>query len=354
MTTTRTGGALVHEPPAAPTPGREPGTRAKVLRQLTRNWVLLVLVALIVTFWSISGSEFFSVPDFRDILYNASESGVLAAGMTLVIIGGQIDLSVGSVLVFSSVIAAKVIVAIEGTGTTFHHPDVALTVGLLTAVVVGTAWGALNGVLVVALKIPSFIVTLGTLGMAIGLSDVITSGADIAGLSPTLQTAIGARQVLGVPLLVIITAAIMVVAGIVLARTCFGRYTYAIGSNAEAARRAGIKVGRHVVVLFTIMGLLAGVAGAMDIARFTTTSVIAHGADNLIAIAAVVIGGASLFGGSGTMFRTAIGVLIPAVLTTGLIIANVQSFWQEVIIGAILICAVAIDNVKRSSETKAG
>jgi ribose transport system permease protein len=146
----------------------------------------------------------------------------------------------------------------------------------------------------------------------------------------------------------------MVVAGIVLARTCFGRYTYAIGSNAEAARRAGIKVGRHVVVLFTIMGLLAGVAGAMDIARFTTTSVIAHGADNLIAIAAVVIGGASLFGGSGTMFRTAIGVLIPAVLTTGLIIANVQSFWQEVIIGAILICAVAIDNVKRSSETKAG
>jgi ribose transport system permease protein len=141
-------------------------------------------------------------------------------------------------------------------------------------------------------------------------------------------------------------------AGAVLAKTSFGRYTYAVGSNSEAARRSGIKVRRHVIILFTIMGALAGLASVLDIARYTTTAVSGHGSDNLVAIAAVIIGGASLYGGRGTIFGTAVGVMIPAVLNNGLVIINVQPFWQTVAIGAILIVAVALDNVRRSREMR--
>jgi ribose transport system permease protein len=163
---------------------------------------------------------------------------------------------------------------------------------------------------------------------------------------------LGLKQLLGLPVPVWIAAVIALLAGAVLAKTSFGRYTYAVGSNSEAARRSGIKVTRHVIVLFTIMGALAGLAGVLDIARYTTTSVSGHGSDNLVAIAAVIIGGASLYGGRGTVFGTAVGVLIPAVLNNGLVIINVQPFWQTVAIGAILIVAVALDNVRRSREMR--
>lgn len=218
---------------------------------------------------------------------------------------------------------------------------------------VGAAWGLLNGVLVTRLKIPSFIITLGTLGMGLGLAQVITKGTDVTGLPPQMVTAIGMRQVLGLPLPVWIAAVVAVVAGLVLAKTQFGRYTYAIGSNPEGARRSGIKVSRHQVVLFTMMGALAGLAAVLDVARYTTTQVSGHSADNLVAIAAVIIGGASLFGGRGTIFGTAIGVMIPAVLNNGLVIVDVQPFWQTVAIGAILIVAVAIDDIKRRQQLRA-
>ena len=224
--------------------------------------------------------------------------------------------------------------------------------GFAVAIGIGAAWGLLNGVLVTKLKIPSFIVTLGTLGMALGLAQVITHGADVTGLPTQMVNDIGLKQLLGLPVPVWIAALIALVAGAVLAKTVFGRYTYAVGSNSEAARRSGVKVTRHVIILFTIMGALAGLAGVLDIARYTTTTVSGHSSDNLVAIAAVIIGGASLYGGRGTIFGTAVGVLIPAVLNDGLVIINVQPFWQTVAIGAILIVAVALDNVRRSREMR--
>jgi ribose transport system permease protein len=339
----------------ADVPGPDTANRVRrAAAALTSNWVFLALVVLVVAFSVQAGGTFLNADNFRNILFNASGTILLAVGTAYLIIGGQLDLSIGSVLVFSQVIAAKTIVAVSGSAESgYPNAGAAITLGIAVAVAVGAAWGLLNGVLVTRLKIPSFIITLGTLGMGLGLAQVITKGTDVTGLPPQMVTGIGMRQVLGLPLPVWIAAAVAVVAGLVLARTQFGRYTYAIGSNAEGARRSGIKVTRHQVVLFTMMGALAGLAGVLDVARYTTTQVSGHSADNLVAIAAVIIGGASLFGGRGTIFGTAVGVMIPAVLNNGLVIVNVQPFWQTVAIGAILIVAVAVDDIKRRQQLRA-
>ncbi|MBN6056682.1 ABC transporter permease, partial [Nonomuraea sp. RK-328] len=335
--------------------GPDTGNRVRrAAAALTSNWVFLALVVLVLAFSLQAGETFFNADNFRNILFNASGTILLAVGSAYLIIGGQLDLSIGSVLVFSQVIAAKTIVAVSGSAESgYPNAGAAIALGIAVAVAVGAMWGLLNGVLVTRLKIPSFIITLGTLGMSLGLAQVITKGTDVTGLPPQMVTGIGMRQVLGLPLPVWIAAVVAVVAGLVLARTRFGRYTYAIGSNAEGARRSGIKVTRHQVVLFTMMGALAGLAGVLDVARYTTTQVSGHSADNLVAIAAVIIGGASLFGGRGTIFGTAVGVMIPAVLNNGLVIVNVQPFWQTVAIGAILIVAVAVDDIKRRQQLRA-
>ena len=338
----------------------EPGQRGAgggaVSRLLSGGWIVLALLLIIAAFSVWSGNEFLSVGNFKDILYNSSAILLLAVGATFLIIAGQLDLSMGSVLVFSSVIGAKVMLALAGTSEQtamgqYPHATRAIILGLVVAVLCGAVWGLINGLLVVKLQIPSFIVTLGSLGMALGLAQVITKGANVAGLPPQLQLDVGAREVAGIPILVIGALLVTVVAALVLAKTSFGLSTYAIGSNQEAARRSGIHVDRHIVLLFLIAGALAGLAGAYDIARFNTTSVAGHTTDALTAIAAVVIGGASLFGGSGLVALTAIGVLIPAVLDTGFVIVDVEPFWADVAIGAVLILAVAIDQARRRQRS---
>jgi len=345
--------ATVTTPPPVAERPEAPGRVRRLAAGLTGNWVFLALVVLVLFFSVKAGATFFDTGNFRNIAFNASGTMLLAVGTAFLIIAGQLDLSIGSVLVFSEVVGAKVIVAISGPAAKgFPHATLAIAAGFAVSIAVGAAWGALNGLLVTRLKIPSFIVTLGTLGMALGLAQVITTGTDVTGIPPKMITDFGLRRVLGMPLPVWIAIAVALVAGLVLAKTEFGRYTYAIGSNSEAARRSGIKVSRHVIILFTAMGALSGLAGMLDVARYTTTEVSGHSSDNLVAIAAVIIGGASLFGGRGTIFGTALGVLIPAVLNNGLVIINVQPFWQTVAIGAILIVAVAVDNIKRSRQIR--
>jgi len=196
------------------------------------------------------------------------------------------------------------------------------------------------------------IVTLGTFGMALGLADVITGGVDIAGIPSELGSTIGNGQLGPIPWLVVIAAIVTLVFGTVLHVTRFGRYTYAVGSNPEAARRAGVNVNRHLLKVYALAGFLSGLGGFLSLAYFTTTTISGHTTDNLTAIAAVVIGGTSLFGGSGTMFGTVVGVFIPVVLASGLVIVNVQSFWQQVVIGAILIIAVYFDQLRRRSRAR--
>jgi ribose transport system permease protein len=324
------------------------GLRGMLRRRLTETttWTFLILVGIVAGFAALRFQQFATVFNFRNIAADASGLLIIAVGMTFVIITAGIDLSVGSVLVFSGVIAAKVMLAIGGGGWG------AIVAGLAAGLVAGTAWGMLNGVLITKARVPPLIVTLGTFGMALGSALLITGGIDVRGVPLQLTTTIGIGQLGGVPYVVIIAAVVTAVGAVTLSMTRFGRYTYAIGSNTEAARRAGINVDRHLIKVYGLSGLLAGMAGMVSLARFATTTIGGHSTDNLAAIAAVVLGGTSLFGGIGTVLGTVVGVFIPAVLQNGFVILGVQPFWQQVAVGAVLIIAVYIDQLKRRAQER--
>jgi ribose transport system permease protein len=265
--------------------------------------------------------------------------------MTYVIITAGIDLSVGGVLVFSGVVAAKGMHAAGGDNWGV------ILLGLVVGMAGGLAWGLINGFLVAKAKIPAFVVTLGTLGASLGAALVITGGVDEREVPFKLITTIGTGRAFDqIPWLVLIAFAVAILFGIVLAATRFGRYTYAVGSNEEAARRAGVPVDRHLMKVYALAGTLAGLAGFLSLARFSTTTIGGHDTDNLQAIAAVVIGGTSLFGGIGTMLGTVFGVFIPAVLQNGFVIVGVNPFWQNIAVGAVLIGAVYLDQLRRRSQ----
>jgi ribose transport system permease protein len=320
---------------------RQPLWRALVTNSSAS--ILLILAGLIVVFSLLRFEEFFAVSNARNIATDAAVLLVLATGLTYIIITAGIDLSVGAVLVFAGVVSAKVMNEVGGENWGV------LMIGLAVALVAGAAWGTLNGFLVTKAKIPSFIVTLGTLGMALGSALLITGGVDERDVPFKLIETIGSGRLFGeLPYLVLIAAVVALIGGVVLAQTRFGRYTYAIGSNQEGARRAGVNVDRHLIKIYALGGTLAGLAGYLSLARFGTTSIGGHSTDNLDAIAAIVIGGTSLFGGVGTMLGTVVGVFIPAVLRNGFVIVGVQPFWQQVAVGAVLIAAVYFDQLRRS------
>ena len=307
-------------------------------------WTFAILVLLVLFFSIAAPGKFFTVYDITQIAVNASIYLVLGVGMTFVIITAGIDLSIGSVLVLAAVAAAEYDLhhggANAGWGT--------VAVCVLIALAVGTAWGALQGALVATGRIPSLIVTLGGLGAALGLAEIATGGEDPPGaVSNHLQNSLGYGKLAGIPWLVVLAAVVTVVFGLVLAFTRFGTHTYAIGSNPAAARRAGIPVGRHLVKVYALMGLLAGLGAVMWLASYGTTSIAGHSTDNLKVITAVVLGGTSLFGGRGSVLGTVIGVFIPAVLTTGLIVIGVQQYWQDVAVGAVLVAAVYLDQLRK-------
>ena len=306
-------------------------------------WIGLILVALIAAFSIVEPGSFLTVANGRNISTDAAILLVLAVGQTFIIITAGIDLSVGSILVFSGVISAKVMqwTGGDGAGT--------IVVGLLAALVSGGAWGLLNGFLVAKAKITPLIVTLGTFGMALGAALVITGGIDERDVPYDLIDTVGTGRLFGeIPWLVVIALLVAAVFGILLAKTRFGRFTYAVGSNMEAARRAGIAVDRHLMKVYTLAGVLSGLAGFLSLARFGTTTIGGHATDNLQSITAVVIGGTSLFGGIGTILGTVFGVFIPAVLQNGFVITGVQPFWQQIAVGAVLIAAVYLDQLRRS------
>ncbi len=333
-------------PPEDQTLDEAPEPRQPAWRRLLTNSsvsILLILVGLVVVFSVLRFEEFFSVSNTRNIATDAAVLLVLATGLTFVIITAGIDLSVGSVLVFTGVVSAKFMNLLGGQSWGV------LLAGLAVALLGGAAWGVLNGFLVTKARIPPFIVTLGTLGMALGSALLITGGVDERDVPFKLIETIGSGRLFDqIPYLVIIAAVVAIVFAIILAQTRFGRYTYAIGSNAEGVRRSGVNVDRHLIKVYALGGTLAGLAGYLSLARFGTTSIGGHSTDNLDAIAAIVIGGTSLFGGVGTILGTIVGVFIPAVLRNGFVIVGVQPFWQQVAVGAVLIAAVYFDQLRRA------
>jgi ribose transport system permease protein len=332
---------------------RAPAQRPLVQRLVgvSTFWIALVLVALCVLFSALRPDAFPTLFTFQTLLIEASVLLVLAVGMTFVIITAGIDLSVGSVLVFSGVVAAQLMEALSGGDATAAGPGVVIA-GLVAAIVGGGVWGLLNGLLVAMARIPPLIVTLGSFGAALGAAQLITDGVDVRTVPRILRDGLGFGQTAQVPHMVALAAVVTLAGAWLLHTTRFGRRTFAVGSNAEAARRAGIPVRGHLVRVYSGVGLLSGLAGFMSLAYFGTTTISGHSTDNLNAIAAVVLGGTSLFGGVGSVFGTVIGVFIPAVLSKGFVIVGVQQFWQPVAISAVLVAAVWFDQMRRRSRDR--
>jgi ribose transport system permease protein len=328
------------------------------LRQATAFWIGVVIVALIVLFGVVTPNNVFFKPEnLLTIGLNASQVMLLAVGMTYLIGAAQLDLSVGANVVLSSVVAARVMVAMGGNldrvaAYEYENVWLAIAVGSAAGIACGLLIGLFNGLLVTRLKINSFVATLGTTGIALGIAYVVTAGANIPFLPRELQTYLGSNRVLDVvPFPLLVAVVISLVLWWIMRKTRFGLHTVAIGSSKEAAQRSGIDVERHLMRLFLMMGGLAGFASLFDLWRFATTNVQGHQTDNLAAIAAVVIGGTSLFGGLASVGGSIIATLIPGIMITGLVILQISPFYQFVIVGIILILAVYFDQRRRSRMT---
>jgi len=341
-------------PPAAPAGGapteEEPTGRLARLARLQALQIIIVLAVIVVVFSILKPSSFLTVFNIRGIVQNTAILAVLGVGMTFVIITGGSDLSIGSVLVFSGVVADKVMANIGG-GQGWG----AAIIGALVAIGCGLAWGLLNGFLVARAKVPPLIVTLGTLGMALGLAEVITGGVDLRNVPTVMVNSVGFGNIVWqIPWLAVIAAVVVVLGIVLLHRTRFGLHTYAIGSNPEAGRRSGVNVPRHLVGVYALSGLLAGFGGWLNLAFFQSTTIGGQTSTNLSVIAGVVIGGTSLFGGYGSILGSVIGVFIPAALQNGFVIIGIQPFWQQVVVGAVLVAAVYVDQERRAAALRGG
>jgi ribose transport system permease protein len=313
-------------------------------------WISVVLAALVTAFALILPADtFVSTFNAQTIAGDASVILILAAGATLVIVSGGLDLSIGSVMTFAAVASALVMKEIAGESG--EHQLVAGLAGVGVGIASGVAWGAINGALIAFARLPPFVVTLGSLGAALGAARLLSGGANVSGAPPDVQDRVGLATVAGVPVPFLIALGLVLACGFLLARTRYGEHNYLIGSNEEAARRGGIAIPRHLLLLYVMSGALAGCAGLIEVARFAVASVsTCHTTELIAALAAVVIGGASLTGGVGMMSATVVGVFIPVVLANGLLIGGVERFWQDVVVGVILIVAVWFDQWRRAKE----
>ena len=323
--------------------GQKPSSK-EFLDKYGSLWTVLVL-ALVVLVFGLLSSTLFTQAGWEAVSKSTYEYLPLAIGETFVILTGGIDLSVGAVLGFSCVVSGTVMEHMLGTST----GSLGITVlGFVVGIAVGGLCGFLNGILITRLRLPPFIVTLATL-YALGGATYIVSEEPIYQIPHQLVT-FGQQSLFGGWFIapVLVALACVVVFGVFLSRFRFGLRTYAIGSNRIAAERAGINVRRHLVWVYVLAGALAGLAGMLVSANFAQTSPLFGNNDELAAIAAVVIGGASLFGGRGNLLGTLCGTFLIAVLTVGLVLVQVTAFWQEVTICVVIVLAVSVDQLLRS------
>ncbi|RIV22928.1 ABC transporter permease [Alicyclobacillaceae bacterium I2511] len=314
-------------------------TSNRIRKGLSNYWTLSILV-LIIAIFGVIEPRFLSRSNWLSTTTYMTETMLLGISETFVIITAGIDLSVGAIEGLAGVVAALVILKTLAFGTTLS-----LIFGVVFGLVVGMLVGLVNGLVITKMKITPFITTLGTMGVATGLTFIFSGGTDVVGLPASLNVIGNLVVASWFNFTVIITMIVLALAGIWLSKTRFGQYTYAIGSNAEASRRAGIRVDNHLIKVYMLSGLIASLSGILLLTRFATASPLTGANSELNAIAAVVIGGASLFGGRGTMFGTLVGAGIISVLVTGLVIVNVQPYWQVVAIGVIIILAVWFDQL---------
>ena len=299
--------------------------------------LLLIFVVLSV----METDKFLSMENLMNVLRRSSVNAIIAVGMTAIIISGGIDLSVGSMLAVAGMAGAWTMQKVGGEGLA----PAAMWLGTLVGAVAGTICGGLNGWLITKLRLPPFIVTLGTMSAFRGIAYVVNDGQpyNVAGYSY-----LGSGQFLGVPVSVLAAVVIVMLAAWVLRYTPLGRYTYAIGSNREASFHAGVNVERNLTIIYTLCGLLVGLAAMVQTSRTVSAQPTAGITLELDIIAAVVIGGASLNGGRGTITGTIIGTLLIGFLRNGCTLLGISTNVQLIVIGAIIVAAVAVDQMARA------
>lgn len=319
------------------TTGRSPtadpaGSRQALSYYLSKYGIVFAFLILVIVL-SILNQNFLSVGNVTNILRQVSINGILAIGMTYVILTGGIDLSIGSILAIAGAVSASLVI-----GDAPWNPFFAVLAGGLC----GAVFGSLNGVLISYFKVPPFVATLGMLSIARGATLLYSDGRPIPSLSDDFKW-LGQGFVFGIPVPVIILIAVFVIAWLSLNKTVFGRRVYAVGGNIRSARISGVNTGFVTFMVYLIMGALAGLAGAILTARTTAALPQAGLGYELDAIAAVVIGGTSLTGGVGSLTYTLMGALIIGVIGNGLDLMGVSSYYQQIIKGSIIIFAVMID-----------
>lgn len=302
--------------------------------------MLPMLILICIIFAALSG-RFLTLQNLSIVMQQAAINTVLASGMTFVILTGGIDLSVGSILAASAMVAVMASLL----------PDIGM-IGIPAALAIGLVFGLANGALIAFLRLPPFIVTLGSLTAVRGVARLL--GQDTTVFNPSLPFAfIGNGSLFGVPWLVIIAVAVVFVSWIILRRTVLGVHIYAVGGNPDAARLSGIKVWWVLLFVYGMSGLMSGLGGAMSAARLYAANGVQLGVSyELDAIAAVILGGTSFVGGIGSIWGTLIGALIIAVLSNGLILTGVPDVWQYIIKGLIIIGAVALDRYRLSGSAR--
>jgi ribose/xylose/arabinose/galactoside ABC-type transport system permease subunit len=342
------------------------------LELVSKLWSWLFLLGLII-FFSLAGPGFFDLFNFQSIGANMAIALIMAMGQTFVIIAGGIDLSTGFVMGLSSVVAALTFTRLNPATPL----PLLVLAGLFAGIVAGLVPGLINGLLIARLRVPPFIVTLGMLGIAEGIGFIFSGGQPVSvqvngmgqlgngylayyvpsvGISffqlpVPLPPGVRPRDIVNIlPYPLVLLVLLVIICHWLLSRTRFGRHTYALGGSRQAALRAGIPVVRHTMMIYLLSSLLAAIAGVLFVFRYTNGE--ASSGDPLLleSIAAVVIGGASLFGGEGTIIGTLIGALIIAVIQNGLVIIGVDPFWQYVAVGAVIILAVLVDQARRRVE----
>ncbi|HNS72842.1 MAG TPA: ribose ABC transporter permease [bacterium] len=291
---------------------------------------LIVLILLSAALWALS-PHFMSLSNWLNIAQQTAINAIIAAGMTFVIISAGIDLSVGSILALSGVVMAGALQA-----------GVPVPLAILLCLAVGSLCGSANGLLIARGKLPPFIATLGMMSVARGAALIFSDGRPVSGFTPGFRV-IANGEFLAIPVPVWIMAAVYLLAHLVLNRTTLGRYTYAIGGNEEATQLSGVNVRRYKTLVYSLAGLLSGLAAVLLTARLNSAQPIAGINYELDAIAATVIGGTSLLGGEGHILGTLIGAFIMGVLRNGLNLLGVSSFVQQTVIGAVIIIAVLLD-----------
>ena len=377
----RGGGEAMTAPPGTPRPDRphavplpEPATMSNattqvstratgtsgrsfdLVRLLLEGRAFFALIVIIVVF-SLLSPNYFSLSNFLTMANHVAIYGLLSIGMLLVILNGGIDLSVGSVLALCGVIAGALMqgVTIEALGVILYLPVWAVVV---VTCVFGAFVGAINGVLIAYLKVPAFVATLGTLYVARGVALLMTNGLTYNNLGGKAELGntgfnwLGFNRIGGVPIGVLVLAVVAVVCYLTLTRTAFGRWLYASGGNERAAELSGVPTKGVKIAVYVLSGICAAIAGLVLSSQLTSAGPTAGTTYELTAIAAVVIGGAALTGGRGTVGGTMLGAFVIGFLSDGLVIVGVSAYWQTVFTGAVIVLAVLLNSIQYGNRRR--